>query len=296
MFILRKYLTIKKLMAFIFFSILFGVVFSISHKLVEEGRVYINIIEVFGTGIIIFLILMVLWKIIQREEDKEARAIVPLRKKEILVIFLLSICINIICLLTYYPGVGMNDGLNIMYYGMSQAQQFPVFYCIGLTILKKIGIALGSLQYSVAIYSILQIICVSALYTWIYVWFSKKQVPKIVKWLVLLYFLMEPLLAMYAIAMLKDTLFSLFLFVLVLLLYDLIIEKSNNDMGKMWWIFFAVVLFGILSLRNNGSYIVFPILLILIICCTNNRKNIFVMIVFSILVVVLQKLLMIHFG
>ena len=296
MLVLRKSLTIKKTIVFMLFAIVFGAVFSVSHKLIGEGRIYINIIEVFGTGIIIFLILMILWEIIQREENKEIDVIAPLRKKEILAIFLLSVGINIICLLTYYPGVGMNDGLNIMYYGMSQAQQFPVFYCIGLTILKKVGIVLGSLQYSVAIYSILQIICVSALYTWIYVWFSKKQTPKIMKWLVLLYFLLEPLLAMYAISMLKDTLFSLFLFVLVLLLYDLIIEKNNNDMGKMWWIFFAVILFGILSFRNNGSYIVFPILLILIICCTNNRKKILFMIMFSLLVVVLQKLLMIHFG
>lgn len=295
MFILIKNITKKKTVMLILFSMLFGVVFSVSHKLIEEGRVYINIIEVFGTGIIIFLILMILWKTMQREENREIDVVVPPRKKEILVIFLFSVGINVICLLTYYPGVGMNDGLNILYYGMSQAQQFPVFYCIGLTILKKVGIVLGSLQYSVAIYSILQIICVSALYTWIYVWFSKKKAPKIMKWLVLIYFLLEPLLAMYAISMLKDTLFSLFLFVLMLLLYDLIIEK-NNDIGRTWWIFFAVVLFGIIALRNNGSYIVFPILLILIICCTNNRKNIFAMIVFSILVVVVQKLLMIHFG
>lgn len=277
------------------FALIFGLCFSVAHQLMLLNVLKINIIEWIKASIILFIILLISWKIIKKVDEQQLFISYQCDKKEIGFVWGLSIVINLICLFTYFPGVGMNDGLNIMIGGMSQSQQFPIMYCAAITLITKIGAFFGSLQYSVVIYSIIQIVCVSALYTWIVVWFSKKCAPKYLKYIILLYFLLEPLLAMYAISMLKDTLFSLLLLVLMMLVYDLIIDAEIKR-KKTWWILFAIVIFGILTLRNNGSYIIFPILIILFFCCPQNRKGVICMFFCAIFTIVLLKILMIWVG
>lgn len=277
------------------FSVFFGIVFSIAHQLICTNQLKVNIKEISLAGGILFVILMSLWELIQKVDMGQSQTIQSFNKKEKWIIGLISICLNVLCFLTYFPGVGMNDGLNIMNRGMAMTQQFPVMYCIVIVFFTKIGSALGSLQYSVIIYSVLQLICVSAIYTWIVIWFSKKCAPKYLKYLVMIYFFVEPLLAMYSISMLKDTLFSLLLFVFVLIVYDLVIEKEKIT-RVLYWVFFVIVLGGILSLRNNGSYVVFPMLFILFICCKENRKGIMFVIVILVTIFLLEKILMIYFG
>lgn len=285
----------KKIYIFLAYSIVIGICYYIASNLVND-QLIIEGVKSIILAILVFIILFFVWKIIQKEDKKNLDLSIRLiSKKQIFLVFFMNLCINIICFLTYFPGVGMNDGLNIMLSGMSQSQQFPIFYCAFLTVLTKTGELLGTLQYSVIMYSIIQIICVSALYTWIIVWFSKKYAPKYVKYAVLIYFLLEPLLAMYAISMLKDTLFSLCLLVVMLITYDLIFEKSEMK-NKRSWALMAAILFGILSLRNNGSYIVFPLLLILLICCPRRRKGIVGMLLFSFITVMVQKMLMTYLG
>lgn len=276
------------------FSILLGLIYSLASELLAVEQLGIKMTDTIIFSCVCFFILMLVFNFIQRVDNIQTYKTYPFIKKESYIIFVISLCVNLVCFFTYFPGVGMNDGLNILYYGMSQSQQFPVFYCMTLTILKKIGLLLGSLQYSIAIYSILQIICISLLYTWIGVWFSKKCAPKILKYIVLMYLLLEPLLAMYAISMLKDTLFSLLLLVLMMIVYDLVIERKV--MTRKDLLFFAVVLFGVLSLRNNGSYIVFPVLIILLVCFSKNRKKIIYMIIFSVFIMFIQKIMMMYFG
>lgn len=286
---------IKNIVILVCFALVFGLCFSVAHQLVLSSSLKINVVEWIKAGLILFIVLLISWKIIKKVDKRELFISCRYKKKEIIFIWGLNIVINLICLFTYFPGVGMNDGLNIMIGGMSQSQQFPIIYCAILTGITSIGRLFGSLQYSVAIYSIIQIFCVSALYTWIVVWFSKKCAPKYLKYIILLYFLLEPLLAMYAISMLKDTLFSLLLLVLMMLVYDLVIDAEIKR-KKTWWILFAIVIFGILTLRNNGSYIIFPILIILFFCCPQNRRGVICMFFCAIFTIVLLKILMIWVG
>lgn len=286
---------LKNIALLVCFTVVFGLCFSVAHQLVLSSDLKINILEWIKASTILFIVLLISWEIIKKVNEQQLFISYQYDKKEILFIWGLNIVVNLICLFTYFPGVGMNDGLNIMIGGMSQSQQFPIMYCAAITLITKIGAFLGSLQYSVVIYSIIQILCVSALYTWIVVWFSKKCTPKCLKYIILIYFLLEPLLAMYAISMLKDTLFSLLLLVLMMLVYDLVIDVEIKR-EKIWWIFFAIVIFGILTLRNNGSYIIFPILIMLFFCCPQNRKGIICMFFCAISTIVLLKILMIWFG
>lgn len=285
----------KYIISTAFFSIIFGMFFSLANQLRRTNCLNIKISETILAGCFLFIALFLIWKVIQKIDNTSLNLKCELNKRKKFTIFIASLCLNLICLITYFPGVGMNDGLNIMYHGMSQAQQFPIFYCIILTSLTKIGQILGSLQYSVIIYSVIQIICVSILYTWIIVWIFQKNIPKYLKYIIAFYFFFEPLLAMYGISMLKDTLFSLLLLIFMMIVYDIVIEKRKIQ-GWVSYFFFMLVLFGILSLRNNGSYVVFPILFILIIICSVNRKTFIYMFLFAVVITIFQKLLMGYFG
>ena len=277
------------------FAFIFGGAFSLARQLAVKNQVNTAAWEMIVAGGICFVILLFLWNLIQRIDETKIKDVKPFGKKGGITVFVLSLGVNVICLLTYFPGVGMNDGLNIMLYGMSQARQFPVFYCAVLVVLARIGTMLGTLQYSVIIYSILQIIVVSVLYTWIVVWFSKKAAPNCVKYIIIIYFLAEPLLAMYAISMLKDTLFSLFLLIFMMLIYDVLIE-NKKICGVRSWLSFMIAIAGILCLRNNGSYILFPVLFILLLCCKGRRCSILWLLLFSGVVYGLGKGATMYFG
>ncbi|GEM_PF-5356366 len=80
-------------------------------------------------------------------------------------------CIIFACLLvaytlpflTYFPAVGGTDGVVIMYFGVQSADQFPIFYSLYVTAVRSLGLALGSLGISFAIYTAVQVVVVSLL-------------------------------------------------------------------------------------------------------------------------------------
>lgn len=203
----------------------------------------------------------------------------------------------LICLITYFPGVGMNDGLNIMRSGMLSSNQFPPVYCAFITLLTKIGYLFGSLNISVALYSILQLTCVALITSQITLWIWEISPLKIIRFVSLIFYALDPLIVMYSISMLKDTLFSLLLVPFMILNYKLVVYKKNA-INKRYWISLALIACGIIFLRNNGQYIVIPCLFILIIKFRKNllNKSLIIVFILSISSIVLNFLLMQHWG
>ena len=124
-----------------------------------------------------------------------------------------------LCLLVYFPGVGMNDGLNVLMGRLSSANQFPVYYCIYVVILGKIGNLLGSLQYAVALYSVLQILLTAAICAGILTFLQVRSSSRLFRLLAAAYYILQPALAIYSISMLKDTVFSSLLVLYGILLF-----------------------------------------------------------------------------
>lgn len=191
------------------------------------------------------------------EENKKAG------KKLFIKVFVLLLISYFVCLLSFFPGVGMNDGLNILYGGMTQSGEFPVFYCGYITALAKIGRHFGSFQISIALYSIIQIVFCSLISAGILYWIYSKKVPRGIKIFSACYFALMPIICMYSISMLKDTVFSLLLVVFSILIYEFMRDEIQDK--KRFLILSFVTIFGILTLRNNGKYVVALCLLIALI-------------------------------
>ncbi len=267
----------KKVQYYIFigiFSLIFGFAFSLAMHLEQTGQMDISVAQIALICIVSQIILIILYNLNIPVFNKNFTHISSMDCKKYYIIFFVILMISyFVCLLTYFPGVGMNDGLNIMYYGMGTATQFPVCYCAFITILTMIGKILGNLQISVVLYSICQVVIVSGISAWLIMWFWTKPVFKWLKYIVVIYYVAEPLFAMYSISMLKDTVFSLMLTLLMALTYELV-NHSFLFKEKSGWVIFTITSLGIIFIRNNGAFIIVPFILVLLAVCAEYRKQI----------------------
>lgn len=277
------------------FSLLFGIIYSLADQLYCFNRVSLAWGKVFIAWLGCYFLLNVIWYVtcncFQKTEERKHYSF----KLEMVLFFILLVS-YIICLFTYFPGVGMNDGLNILNERMSISKQFPVFYCAFVTLLGKIGYHFGTLQISIALYSVCQVIAASLISAGIIGWFWRKRVPQIIKIIFALFFVFEPLVSMYVISMLKDTLFSLLLIGAMIFLYEIIHESPWPNKGKLFWVLFWMDLAGIAVLRNNGVYISVVLLIILTYGYSAYRKKFVLMIGGLIVILGLGKLVMLHYG
>ena len=220
--------------------------------------------------------------------------------------FLLLTLFWTLCLLVYFPGVGMNDGLNVLMGRLSSANQFPVYYCIYVVILGKIGNLLGSLQYAVALYSVLQILLTAAICAGILTFLQARSSSRLFRLLAAAYYILQPALAIYSISMLKDTVFSSLLVLYGILLF-LIKETSVRNPAegpfvphkrrrKALFLLFLVSSLLISVLRSNGIYIVAACLLFLLITDPRNRKQLLITALSVLLVNSAGSMIMQHYN
>lgn len=284
---------IKEQLYILTFSFVFGMLYSLANQLYFCDKVIISVFQVLVAGILCWILLNGILYFI-RHDFRCSKTKYSIKLE--LTFFVLLMISYIICLFTYFPGVGMNDGLNMLNEGMAICRQFPVFYCAFVTLLGKIGYHFGTLQISIALYSICQIMVVSLLSAIIIGWFWRKNVPNVIKIMFAIFFNLEPLLALYAISMLKDTLFSVMLILVMIFLYEIIYHNQWVERGNIFWILFGVTLAGVLTLRNNGVYIVVTLLIILAICYSGYRKKILLMAGGLLVILGMGKLVMLHYG
>lgn len=204
-----------------------------------------------------------------------------------------------VCFLTWFPGVGMNDGLNILCWGLGESRQHPVLFVGTLWACKKAGYLFGnSVNNGIAIYVFLQILAVCAFTAFIITWFFRKKTPLWSRILFAGYYVFHPLLAMYSISVLKDTLFSLALTVFCIACYELVQSGSGEKLLRNRIVdtgFCLLVMFVILW-RNNGKYIVFPALILLFARKRHLRILMAAAFAAAVTAVVLNSSITAHFG
>ncbi len=172
----------------IIFSFLFGIAYSTADQLSKNNQLAFSLIQCIVAGLLYGIIVIH----VSISSIKFSYIVYPQNLVKKYWIFLGTlIAIYFICLFTYFPGVGMNDSLNIMKYGMEITNQFPVFYCAFITILTRIGRYLGTLQISIALYSVIQMIVVCSICAGIITWFWSKPIFKPLKYGVLIFYTLE---------------------------------------------------------------------------------------------------------
>ena len=246
-----------------FFSLVRGVASSVYNE--NELRICFDWYSLF----IMYFLLNIFIKIIKKCYEYKSRTLNcgKLNKIFFVVLFVSSL----VCWMTFWPGIISHDDLYVLLKGMGRSFQFPPFYVAFLTLCKNIGSAAGSLSYGVLFYILFQIAVISVVLAKLLTGLFSAEIPRILKYMSAAYYIFVPLFAYFSVSVVKDTMFSIALTALTLFLYDIVNKK---DVKKSEWIVFYALVFFIVSLRNNGIYIIAGVISVIYILFRQYREKI----------------------
>lgn len=161
-------------------------------------------------------------------------------------------------LLTYAPGTVLRDSMLSIIQGLGIAKfnnHHPVVYSIFVGFFMRIGRVLNNYNIGVMLYSVVQLLIMSGIIGYFLAWLKKRNVKMEYILLTYLFFVANTVFASYAIIMWKDPLFSGFVFLMTLYIFD-IIEQNGEPLKKISGIIKFVILSLLIAFfRNNGIYI-----------------------------------------
>lgn len=157
--------------------------------------------------------------------------------------------------LAFYPGTAMNDTISIIEDPLKLSNQHPILYNMYLYAFYRAGCLLQNPNLGLAFLSLVQMTGMAFVLAKAVALLYRRGAAKWLCRVLTVYFGIAPLFPTYAVSAIKDTPFSICLFALLLLLYELAFEESLLD-SKRYQLQMAFCLFGVVSFRNNGTVIV----------------------------------------
>lgn len=170
-------------------------------------------------------------------------------------------------LLMFYPGNLSVDS----YWSIQQilgnvplSNAHPIMYTALVGFFVKIGMTIKDLEFGIALYSVFQMLVLSVVFGGVCEWLRKRSSKKWIVVLATVFFALNPLVAMYAITMWKDILFSTWVLLLVVYLYKLLGDEKEVICGTRTRVILSILGLLVAFGRNNGIYIVCLVYLSLI--------------------------------
>ena len=225
-----------------------------------------TLVNFLGYSIFGFIITSFVYTIFDKQELTNKT--IKLGKLEILGTNKISFFINMLLIflawipyfLRYYPGLLTSDSIVQLSQaiGISElTNHHPIFHTGIIALFVNIGQAIsGNLNTGIAFYTIAQMLIMSAIFAFILRYLSKKQVPNIVRIIVLLYYMLYPINALFSVTMWKDVLFAGILPIFIIQCIELIINTENFLSKKKNIVSFIIVSLLVFFARNNGMYVV----------------------------------------
>ena len=229
----------------------------------------ISILKVLGYYIFFKVLVNLILNFMHKPIYQEFKIVKKFSNHPFLYSFILLSIFYGIFLISYYPGVINYDnanqikemlGLHTRYLDAinpisdSTLTNFnPILHTVLLGGLFKIGYLIGNVNFGLFLYTLLQLIIVISIYSYAISYTFKNTKSKIIPIIILLIACITPTLGYYSITAVKDTLYTAFLLLFTIRIYDYI--KSDYITKKDYVILFLVSMLVILF-RNNGIYIV----------------------------------------
>lgn len=272
------------------FSIIFGLVKSLAEFIYNKDTINVDILRAGIYAIICYLSLNLFYYIITLDyKTKQSKLKSP--RKLWWTFFIIFITSYGICWLTYWPGTIYIDNWWIALSGTDLyiAGQHPITYCAFISPTTKIGLWLGSISYSIAIYTGLQILITSLFMTFLFHFIFQRKIPQTLKIILLLSCIFLPIYALFSISNTKDIYWSICVAGFTISLYQLYTSQKQD---KKFWLLFNIYVLGIILLRNNGIYIILPTLAYLLWLFPIERKQLAISLCLTFLAVFLVSVWM----
>ena len=225
---------------------------------------------------IIDAILIQLYRFIEKVESKEEKTeqFKLNGNKRYIIIFLLLLLCWIPVFLSAYPGYFCYDAhTQLMQYieGRITAQHPPVHTILLGFIINTVFNITSSYNIAIAVYTLLQMMIISACFTYCIYFMEKYKVLKYIRNASIIYYAFFPVVIMFAMCSTKDSLFSVAVLLSIIFAIEALLDKDKFINSKWLKIRFIIVIFLALILRNNAICVYIPFLIIYTIVFKNKK-------------------------
>ncbi len=209
----------------------------------------------------------------------------------VVICMLLMLSVWSIYLLNYYPGTLSPDSIgeySMFVNGLHiTSDHHPVLHILYMALFYNIGFKIfGTPNVGVLFVTLSQMIIMASIFTYSLVFLRKRNCPKLLTYILLIFYAFSSITGYYSIVMWKDVLFAGVTLLLTIECFKLY-EKRNNLKFKNL-ISFLIVSLIFVFLRNNAIYAYFILALIILIIFKKYFKQFAVMfvLVFSVFIFV----------
>ncbi|MCI8592058.1 MAG: hypothetical protein HFI88_06875 [Lachnospiraceae bacterium] len=193
--------------------------------------------------------------------------------------FLLLILMWFPYLLAFYPGILSPDSITSMLQVKDLSilyNHIPIAYTLLVAFFVRLGWSIGGGNFGVALFSFSQLVIMAAILSYSVYWVRTRiSKNKIISTVLLLFYGLNPIIALYSITMWKDVLFSGWIVLYCLFLGDVTINGEKEFIEKKGTIRLCMLFFLVSFGRNNGIYVIILSWLILLILYKKAQKKIF---------------------
>lgn len=200
------------------------------------------------------------------------------------IVFILIFIAWIPYLLQYYPGFVTNDSINQIYQGIGINQlnsHHPVVHTFIVSICMNLGNIIKDYNLGIAIYSILQMIIMSMIFSYSIYYMAKKKIPVKYRIIALLYCMFYQVHPLYALSMWKDVIFGGLFLLFTIMITDMICEKTQFFNYKKNYFRFIILSILVMTFRNNGFYAIIITTPFILYAYRKNIKKILVPVIIS---------------
>ena len=138
----------------------------------------------------------------------------------------------------------------------------------------SLGRAIGSDNFGLFIYTLFQTVIYASVLAYSIKFLNKHGISNKWYFVVLLIYLLVPMYAFYTVSAVKDTLYTAFVMLFVLWLFDIVENYMDKKISKKSYIYIFFVMLLICLFRNNGIYVCLLTLPVLFLMNKKNRLGI----------------------
>ncbi|WP_040198289.1 DUF6020 family protein [Candidatus Soleaferrea massiliensis] len=250
-----------------------------------------NLISMAGLWLFFFFITSAAFVLIDRTTPAAGDRLIKMSYWKV---FLICWAIIFICyipyLLAFYPGVVSNDSYNQIEQVLglrAYSNAHPAAHTFLIWICFKIGhlFSFGN-NTCVAIYSISQMLFMSAVFSYTATYILRRRAPKWVFIATVGFFALFPMNGFFAITMWKDFVFSCFLLLLIICLLE-IVRTKGRWLASVWHCIGISVLFIAIGIFRSNGVIVLGITALAMLIFLRNKKLRFILLAGGSFVVVM---------
>ena len=178
--------------------------------------------------------------------------------------------------LNYYPGVITADSMGQICQSLgiyNLTNHHPVFHTFFISIAMNIGKFFGNYNIGVAIYSVVQMIVVSCIFSFAIYYMAKRNVDIKFRILTLLFYAFYPVNALYSITMWKDIPFAIAMLIFTIMMTEIAVNREHFMKSKLKNVLLVISMLLVVLFRNNGLYVVILTLPFIFIFARQNYKK-----------------------